>query len=196
MVAPVDGPSPAPRTGFDEKGKNTALQSHVAFFDPDDDGIIWPSDTYNGFRDLKFNIVLSIAAMCIIHGAFSYVTWGSIIPDPYFRLKIRHMHRAKHGSDTEVYTTVGDFDEDKFFYIFDMYSSDPHTHLTFSQGVRMLHGNMNPFDPFGWFAAIFEWFATYLLLYPLDKRGMAKDDVKAVYDGSIFYRISGRAPKA
>jgi hypothetical protein len=55
--------------------------------------------------------------------------------------------QGKHGSDTEVYTTIGDFDEDKFHYMFDMYSSVPHTHLTFPQGVRMLHGNMNPFDP-------------------------------------------------
>ena len=83
-----------------------------------------------------------------------------------------------------------------------MYSSDPHTHLTFPQGVRMLHGNMNPFDPvrssiyyydilltlvsqFGWIAAIFEWLTTYILLYPLDKRGMAKADVKAVYNVSV-----------
>ena len=26
--------------------KNTALQAHAEFFDPDCDGIIWPSDTY------------------------------------------------------------------------------------------------------------------------------------------------------
>ena len=110
--------------------------------------------------------------------------------------------QGKHGSDTEAYTTVGDFDEDKFFYIFDMYSSPPHTHLTFAQGVRMLHGNMNPFDPvrlsghdtyvpltlvlqFGWFASIFEWLTTYILLYPLDGRGITKEDVKGVYDVSF-----------
>lgn len=139
MVAPVDGPSPAPRTGFDAGRGNTALQSHVAFFDQDNDGVIWPSDTwvkgyqcqpftprltpwpfyrYSGFRDLKFNIVFAFVAMCLIHGAFSwdnlsrkfclgvsdgipsaifflrYVTWGSVVPDPCFRLKIKHMHRV------------------------------------------------------------------------------------------------------
>jgi hypothetical protein len=38
---------------------------------------------------------------------------------------------------------------------------------------------------FGWIAAIFEWLTTYILLYPLDKRGMAKADVKAVYNVSV-----------
>lgn len=120
---------------------------------------------------------------------------------PYSDTNSDTLAQGKHGSDTEVYTTVGDFDEDKFLYIFDMYSSDPHTHITFSQGVRMLHGNMNPFDPvrlsralwyitklmsqFGWIASIFEWLTTYILLYPLDKRGMAKADVKAVYNVSV-----------
>ncbi|KAF8972530.1 Caleosin [Flammula alnicola] len=195
MVAPVDGPSPAPGIGFAPGKKNTDLQSHVAFFDRDCDGIIWPSDTYMGFRDLQFNIIFSILSMLFIHGGFSYVTWGRILPDPFFRLKIKYMHRGKHGSDSEVYTTLGEFDNDRFNYMFDMYSSEPHTHLKFNEGVRMVHGNMNPYDFFGWFAATLEWLATYILLWPQDPMGMKKEDVKAVYNGSIFYKISGRKVK-
>ncbi|KAF8168495.1 Caleosin [Crassisporium funariophilum] len=195
MVAPVDGPSSAPGTGFEQGKRNTALQAHVAFFDRDLDGIIWPTDTYIGFRELKFGVILSIVSMFIIHGGFSYVTWGSILPDPFFRLKIKHMHRGKHGSDSEIYTTIGEFDNERFNYIFDMYSSEPHTHLTFAEGVRMLHGNMNAFDPFGWSAAVFEWLATYLLIWPSDSKGISKMDVKSVYNGAIFYKISGRKPK-
>ncbi|KAF8907670.1 Caleosin [Gymnopilus junonius] len=149
------------------------LQQHVAFFDRDNDGIIWPQDT-----NIQFGVFLSLVAMCIIHGGFSYVTWGSIIPDPYFRLNIKYMHRAS------------DFDNERFNKIFDMYSAAPHTHLTFSQGMRMLHGNMNPFDP-----ATFEWLATYLMLWPSDSRGISKEDIVGVYDGSIFYKLSNRKPK-
>ena len=45
MVAPKDPVSPAPGTGFDHEKENTALQGHVAFFDRDNDGVIWPTDT-------------------------------------------------------------------------------------------------------------------------------------------------------
>ncbi|KJA21939.1 hypothetical protein HYPSUDRAFT_186846 [Hypholoma sublateritium FD-334 SS-4] len=195
MVAPKKGVSAAPGTGFQSGAKNTALQSHVAFFDRDDDGIIWPLDTYVGFREIGFGVILSLLSMVIIHSGFSYVTWGSWIPDPLFRLKVKHMHRGKHGSDSGAYTTLGGFDDNRFNYIFDMYSSEPHQYLKFSEGVQMLHGNMNVFDLFGWAAAAFEWLATYIMLWPVDPQGMRKEDVKAVYNGSIFYKLSGRKPK-
>lgn len=47
--------------------------------------------------------------------------------------------------------------------------------------ISMLRGNANPFDLFGWFAAVFEWFATYLMLWPEDGM-MKRKDVEAVYD--------------
>ncbi|PPQ87850.1 hypothetical protein CVT25_009502 [Psilocybe cyanescens] len=178
MVAPVDGPSSAPGTGFEPGKRNTALQAHVAFFDRDDDGIIWPSDT--GPVDVDISTPLVTRRALAISN--SYVTWGSILPDLLFRLKIKNMHRGKHGSDSGAYTTIGEFDDNRFDYIFNMYSPEPHTHLTFSEGVHMVHGNRNPYDPFGWFAAIFEWLATYILLWPTDPRGMKKEDVKAVYN--------------
>ncbi|KXN88578.1 putative peroxygenase 3 [Leucoagaricus sp. SymC.cos] len=193
MVEPVDGAASAPSTGYSAGKKNSDLQNHVAFFDRRGDGIIWPSDTFRGMRELHFNLFWTIVAVIIIHGGFSYVTWGSWIPDPYFRLKIRLMHRAKHGSDSESYTTTGRFDENRFNTMFDMYSQPPHDKLSFTEGIRMIHGNMNAFDPFGWSAAIFEWWATYYLLWPEDGY-LRKDDVRAVYDGSIFYRISDRKP--
>lgn len=46
MVAPKAGPETAPGTGHESGKQNTPLQNHVAFFDRDNDGVIWPSDTY------------------------------------------------------------------------------------------------------------------------------------------------------
>jgi hypothetical protein len=57
--------------------------------------------------------------------------------------------KAKHGSDTEAYTSSGEFDAKRFDYIFNIYSQPPHNALSFQEGVQMIHGNMNVFDPVG-----------------------------------------------
>lgn len=46
-------------------------------------------------------------------------------------------------------------------------------------------------DPIGWGGALFEWMATYIMLWPDDGR-MMKEDIRGIYDGSIFYTIAAR----
>ncbi|KIJ26216.1 hypothetical protein M422DRAFT_209552 [Sphaerobolus stellatus SS14] len=170
---------------------NTALQGHVAFFDTDNDGIIWPLDTYHGFRAIGFGVFLSFLSMLVIHFGFSYATCSSWIPDPFFRLYNKNMHRAVHGSDSRSYTHRGELDEARFDEIFNTYTYPPNNNITFKQGVRMIRGNANPFDPFGWFAAIFEWGATYILL----GSPVLKEDVKGLMDGSLFYKLAAQKEK-
>lgn len=43
------------------------------------------------------------------------------------------------------------------------------------------------FDFFGWTACALEWVATYLLIWPADGI-LKKEDIRTVYDGSIFYK--------
>ncbi|KAF9449328.1 Caleosin-domain-containing protein [Macrolepiota fuliginosa MF-IS2] len=180
MVAPANATEDAPGT-FRDKQQNTALQNHVSFFDRDEDGIIWPSDTMIALRELGFGLFWTVFGMMSIHLAFSWITWGTIIPDPFFRLKVNRMHKAKHGSDTEIYTTTGVFDDNRFNYMFDMYTQEPHMHMTLGEMFTMLQGDRNPYDPFGWVCAFFEWFPTYIMLNPEDGK-MKREDVKAVYD--------------
>ena len=97
---------------------------------------------------------------------FSYVTSPSWIPDPLFRLHIDRMHRvgpgsstfcedtsliyeiqAVHGSDSRTYTHRGELDESRFDEIFNTYTYPPNNNITFWQGVKMIRGNANPFDP-------------------------------------------------
>jgi peroxygenase len=67
------------------------------YFDTDNDGEIWVWDTYRGFRDLGFAIPFCLFCSPIIHLAFSYGTrmaktsW----PDPFFRIYVDGIHKAK-----------------------------------------------------------------------------------------------------
>lgn len=58
-----------------------------------------------GFRRLGFGRLVSFLAVPFIHGSFSYPTNPSWLPDPFFRLYQKNMHRSKHGSDSGA-TTV------------------------------------------------------------------------------------------
>ncbi|KAJ7779000.1 Caleosin [Mycena metata] len=178
--------SKSTQNSFD--GHRNGLQSHVAFFDQDNDGLIYPLDTYNGFREIGFGMIISLLAMFFIHIAFSWFTFGTFLPDPLFRIRVAGIHRAVHGSDSGSYTQTGEFDERRFDYVFSLYSAPPHTHLSFKEGVRMVRGNRNVYDFFGWVAAISEWGATYLLLWPQDGR-VAKQDVHDILDVCAFDSI-------
>ncbi|KAL5120837.1 hypothetical protein ACEQ8H_001318 [Pleosporales sp. CAS-2024a] len=171
----------------------TVLQQHVDFFDQDRDGVISPRDTFIGFHRLGFGVVLSVLAAFIIHINFSYPTCKTVLPDPLFRIQVVNMHRTKHGGDTGAYDNEGRFVPQKFEDIFAKYAGG-REYMTFWEGVDMLKALRNVNDIIGWGGATFEWGATYLMLWPADGK-MHKEDVRATFDGSIFYVIAERRAK-
>ena len=70
--------------------------------DRDNDGVIYPWDTFVGFRRLGFNLLLSALAVPIVHGTFSLQSQNSWLIDPRLPIYIRNVHLCKHGSDSEV----------------------------------------------------------------------------------------------
>lgn len=195
----------------------TVLQQHCAFFDRDKDGVLWPSDTYIGFRRIGYNILISLFAAFIIHVNFSYPTSHSILPDPFFRIWLDNIHKAKHGSDTDTYDSEGRFTPQHFEDFFEKYSTIPpdalgkkgelgsaggdggpdqaptgdptKKGLTYRDVLRGWNAQRRVLDPIGWSAEFLEWSATYLLLWPEDGI-MRKEDVRRVYDGSIFWDLA------
>jgi hypothetical protein len=168
----------------------TVLQQHCDFFDRDRDGIIRPRDTYFGFRRLGFGVLLSLLAMAIIHLALAYPTQVSWVPDPRLRIHVDRIHHTKHGSDTGTYDGQGRFVPQHFEDIFAKYAAG-RDYITLRGVVDLWRGQRCLADPFGWTAVFFEWLATYLLLWPEDGR-MMKEDIRGIYDGSLFYTIAAR----
>ncbi|KAF1838168.1 Caleosin-domain-containing protein [Decorospora gaudefroyi] len=168
----------------------TVLQQHCDFFDRDHDSILWPQDTFVGFHRLGYNAIFCFVAMLVIHINFSYATCSSWLPDPFFRLFLVNVHRARHGSDTQTYDPEGRFQPARFEEIFSKYAGG-RDYLTIGDFPNMLRGQRNISDPIGWGGFIFEWSATWIMLWPEDGR-MMKEDIRAIYDGSIFYKVAER----
>jgi len=171
----------------------TVLQQHCDFFDSDRDGIIWPMDTFRGFQKLGFGIILSLLAMTIIHSNFPYFTQDSWIPDPRLLIHVKNIHKDKHGSDSNTYDHQGRFVPQHFEDMFTKYAQG-RDYFTFWDLVHMWNGQRCIVDPIGWGGAFFEWLATYLMLWPEDGK-MRKEDMRGVYDGSIFYTIAAKRGK-
>jgi len=190
LAVSTDVPQGSTSTGHASKFKDyTVLQQHVLFWDRDGDGVIWPYDTYIGFRELGFNILFSLVAVMIININFSYPTRlaHSYLPDPFFRVYVDSIHKAKHGSDSGVYDSEGRFIPQLFENLFSKWDKDNDGALRLSELFSMMKGHRCAADPFGWGANFFEWGTTWLLLQKDGK--IYKEDLRQLYDGSLFWRI-------
>jgi len=194
LAASAEVPQGTTQNGWAKQHSHqTVLQQHCDFFDRDHDSILWPQDTFIGFYRLGFGIILSLFSMILIHANFSYPTCHGWLPDPFFRIFLGNVHKDKHGSDTGTYDNEGRFVPQKFQEIFSKYA-EGRDYLTIWDVSNVLKGQRCIADPIGWFGALFEWTATYILLWPKDGRLM-KEDIRGIYDGSIFYTISARRRK-
>jgi hypothetical protein len=121
----------------------------------DRDGIIYPLDTFRGFRRIGFGYLLSLLAVFLIHGNFSYPTLPSFIPDPLFRIYISEIHKCKHGSDSGTFDPEGRFVPQHFEDIFSKYGGGKDG-LTIWDMWDFHKGQSVLLDPIGWVGQIFE----------------------------------------
>ncbi|KDQ57031.1 hypothetical protein JAAARDRAFT_131493 [Jaapia argillacea MUCL 33604] len=171
----------------------STLQNHCQFFDPDGDGIVWPQNTFFGFRQLGFNWLMCFLSMLIIHATLSYPTVpNAILPDPFARIFMERVHRDKHGSDSGCYDNDGEFLEVKFDKYFERYSSRPEKDgLTVWDTVRAIWGQRCSMDFYGISSNVIEWMTTWMMFMPADGV-LKKEDVRKVFDGSMFWKVAGK----
>ncbi|CAL5043460.1 unnamed protein product [Urochloa decumbens] len=171
-------------------GELTPLQGHAAFFDRNKDGIIYPAETYQGFRAIGAGVVLSAVAAVFINGGLGPKTIPENENTSPFKLPIyvKNIHKGKHGSDSGVYDANGRFVPEKFEEIFKKHAHTRSDALTSKELQGLLQANREPKDFKGWLGGFTEWKVLYYLCK--DKDGfLHKDIVSAVYDGSLFERL-------
>ena len=85
----------------------TALQRHVAFFDPAGTGVVTLGQTYEGMRRLGVHLVWRIVLPPIIQAFLGYLTQGR----PSLVIRIDRIAQGKHPFDSGVFDTSGERDE-------------------------------------------------------------------------------------
>ncbi|XP_044489058.1 uncharacterized protein LOC123213650 [Mangifera indica] len=164
------------------------LQRHVAFFDRNHDGIVYPWETFQGFRAIGCGFILSTAAAFLVNMKMSSKTRQGRLPNPLFPIVVKNIHKAKHGSDSGAYDSEGRFVPSKFEEIFSKHARTHQNALTSDEVKAMLKANREPRDLQGWFSSFTEWKLLHYLCK--DKNGLLqKDTVRAIYDGSLFERL-------
>ncbi|KAJ3694851.1 hypothetical protein LUZ60_000228 [Juncus effusus] len=167
----------------------TPLQKHVAFFDRNKDGLIYPWETYQGFRAIGAGVALSTTASAFINGFLGPKTLpAGKWPSPLCPIYVENIKKAKHGGDSGVYDSEGRFVSEKFEAIFQNHAKTRPDALTSKELDDLLQANKDPKDSKGSFAGQTEWKVLYSLCK--DKDGfLHKDTVRGVYDGTLFSQM-------
>ncbi|EDU42298.1 caleosin domain containing protein [Pyrenophora tritici-repentis] len=172
----------------------TALHNHCTFWSRTHPSIIYPWDIYTGFHALGFHPLLCIWAAITMSLCSSYATQPTYMPHPFFAINLDNIAASRHGSTTGVYDLDAELDLRRLDKVFNKYAGG-RPYLTGSELYAVWKGQCCANDWFGWFAGGLEWIALYILLWPEDGK-MYKEEIRGVYDGSIFWKIAEARARA
>ncbi|KAG2439429.1 hypothetical protein HXX76_004785 [Chlamydomonas incerta] len=174
----------------------TVLQQHAAFWDRDNDGRIYPYDTYVGCREIGMSLPLSLAFMALLHFTLlaPYMTQDSWLLHPYLAIHLKNIHRLHHASDTGTYDEEGRMYPRKFEEIWEVLGAEQLS--SWADVRRLLAANRCVGDPLGWLASAVSWGLLYGVAR--DERGvLGREAVRRCFDGTLFYALAeGRRARA
>ncbi|KAG1458681.1 hypothetical protein G6F46_006515 [Rhizopus delemar] len=167
--------------------KESGIQKHISFWDKRNKGYITPIDTITGFLTLGYNIIFSVALGTFTGIFLSVLSQTSWIPDPFCRSFVPNLIRSRKQT-SGVYDEDGVFVPERFEQLFDKYAKKSNESITITEFVKMtkeqeeLGGNIK-----AWVLGMIELCTAYFFI---GHRGcLSKEDVRAAYDGTLFYRL-------
>ncbi|KAL1568611.1 putative peroxygenase 4, variant 2 [Salvia divinorum] len=174
---------------MEDHNQISALQKHVMFFDRNNDGVIYPSETFEGFRAIGAGLALSSVAAFFINVGLSRKTRPGQPFSFHFPIEVKNIKLAKHTSDSGVYDKEGRFVSEKFEEIFAKHALTQRQALTADELQKFMKSNREPKDYAGWLAGYTEWKILHYLCK--DEHGMLhKDTIRAAFDGSLFQKMA------
>ncbi|CAM0913363.1 unnamed protein product [Alopecurus aequalis] len=175
-------------TAYLDIANMTALQKHASFFDRNKDGIITPSETFEGYVAIGCDVEFSRETASSLHASVGPKTSPVDAPLPHINIYIDLIHKAMHGSDTGAYDAKGRFVPQKFEEIFIKHAKVRPDALTSMEVEELILANRDPLDPQSWGGPVKEWGLSYKL--SSDKDGfLHKDSIRGIYDGSEFVKL-------
>jgi hypothetical protein len=176
----------------------TALQRHVAYFDPDHTGVITLRQTREGMRRLGVPWPLRVLLSLVINGMLGYVTQNR----PSTVIVIDKIAQGKHPFDSGTFDRNGDIDSAAFEALFEnadgvLSADEMHAFIT-ARGNQML--DRGPLA-----GALGRWFTvrevnlffcvaadTTKSANGRDVRAVTKKTMRAFYDGTLLPDLARR----
>jgi peroxygenase len=178
--------------------KMTALQKHLSFFDQNQDGNLTRTETAQGLKKLGLSPVRAEVTGTLINtgiGLKSSDHWYD-----FTTVNLNKIHQSKHGSDTGIYDTQGQFVQGKYDELWSRFDQGNKGALT--QGdIQAMHASLST-DKVGDVASK----AEFDLLMELagqnqtladgsSQRVLTKERMQQFYDGTLFFQLTGeKAP--
>ena len=172
----------------------TALQKHLSFFDQNHDGNLTRTETAQGLRKLGLSPVRAEVTGSLINagiGVKSSDHWYD-----FTTVNLSKIHSSKHGSDTGIYDTQGQFVQSKYDELWSRFDQGNKGALSQSD-IQAMHASLST-DKVGDVASK----AEFDLLMELagqnrtmadgsSQRVLTKERMQQFYDGSLFYQLAG-----
>ncbi|KAF3063989.1 Peroxygenase 1 [Daldinia childiae] len=166
------------------------LRQNAEYFDADQDGIIWPRDTYKGYRKLGWGITYSCLVASILHSILSYPTRDSFTPDPLLRIRYDSNSNGKHSIGKASYDEKGQVRGNQVYEnILAKYDQNSKGGMDIRDILRFWKDQRSVSTFHDWSLNILEWSALYLALRRHNGI-VGSEDIRMAFDGSVLFKRS------